>query len=89
MLPNTGFLCQLLEFEQLGWDASRFEGWGWKRWFEHPLAETAHQLAAKLLDVCIPDNVPAGKDGDKDPAAASTSISHSVACLPEICQLSG
>eukprot|EP00878_Enallax_costatus_P009919 GHUV01010356.1.p1 GENE.GHUV01010356.1~~GHUV01010356.1.p1 ORF type:complete len:259 (+),score=71.90 GHUV01010356.1:1009-1785(+) len=44
VLPNPGFLCQLLEYEQLQYDLSKWQGWGLVRWLEHPLAATANQL---------------------------------------------
>lgn len=47
----TGFLCQLLEYEQCGCElGADWPGWGFQRWLEHPLAKDAISLHQKLLD---------------------------------------
>lgn len=49
VMPNPGFLCQLMEYEQLQCDASGWPGWGFCRWLDHPLAAAARQLHDELL----------------------------------------
>lgn len=48
VMPNHGFLCQLLEYEQLAYDVTTWQGWGFQRWLEHPLASAAHQLCEEF-----------------------------------------
>jgi len=47
--PHTGFICQLLEFEQSGCDATHWPGWGFERWLDHPLTQQAEEMHSACL----------------------------------------
>ncbi|KAI8476284.1 MAG: protein-tyrosine phosphatase-like protein [Monoraphidium minutum] len=65
ILPNPGFLCQLLHFEAAGHDAAGWPGWGYGSWLGSPLAARAQQMHDELLGWS-----PGGGGGGGDEGAA-------------------
>lgn len=55
--PNMGFKCQLEQFEKLGWDASKWEGWNMSKFLSSRYGDESVNFMSAMLGGAPEDRV--------------------------------
>jgi hypothetical protein len=83
--PNMGFKTQLREFERLGWDASKWEGWNMNKFLSTRYGDDSVDFMATMLGGTPTDRVSMRQQWQQQQQYAADSSAASLSASPFAC----